>query len=76
MANKHSALIAERLTRKQAALIGVYTGVLCGPFSDLHEKIEQLCGRPVFTHEMANKDLMAKVADLAKAEFLSICATE
>lgn len=64
------------LTREQAAIIGAYTGVTCGPFSDIHEKIEQLLGRPVWTHEMASKELWAKVRDAAKPEFLRICATD
>ncbi len=65
-----------KLTREQAAVIGAYTGILCGPFSDMHKKIQDLVGRPVWTHEMANKELMQKVRELAKPEFLALCAPD
>ena len=65
-----------RLTREQAAIIGAFTGTSCGPFSDIHKKIEDVLGRPVWTHEMASKDLLAQVKEAMKNEFLSICADE
>lgn len=65
---------APRLTRRQAAIIGAFTGVLAGPFSDLQEYAEALFGHPVWTHEMATRadDLKA----LAKPDFLAIAAEE
>lgn len=33
-----------RLTRRQAAIIGAYTGITCGPFSDIHEYVDSLPG--------------------------------
>lgn len=35
----------ERLTKQQAAIIGAYTGIVAGPFSDLHEYAEKIMGR-------------------------------
>jgi hypothetical protein len=66
--------MSEKLTREQAAIIGAFTGILCGPFPDMHKKIEDLMGRPVWTHEMGDKELMQQVRDLAKPDFLAICA--
>lgn len=65
-----------RLTREQAAIIGAFTGFSCGPFGDVHQKIEQLLGRPVFTHEMANAELWQQVKTKVEPEYLSICAQE
>ena len=65
-----------RLTREQAAIIGAFTGFSCGPFDDIHQKIEQLLGRPVFTHEMANSELWKEVKTKVEPEYLSICAEE
>lgn len=62
-----------KLTKEQAAIIGVYTGVSCGPFSDIYEKIEQILGRPVFTHEMESKELWEEAKEKIKQEFLDIC---
>jgi len=56
-----------RLTKDQALIISVYTGVLlCDNFSDLHEYIEKLAGRPVFTHEMGNTKLMDELKEKVK----------
>jgi hypothetical protein len=65
-----------RLTREQAAIIGAFTGILCGPFEDVHGAFERVLNRPVFTHEMANKDLWAEVKKLIEPEYLAICAIE
>ena len=65
-----------KLTRQQAAVIGAFTGVACGPFSDVHEKIEQTLGRSVWTHELADKQVWELVRSKIKDEFLSICADE
>lgn len=46
-----------KLTKEQAAIVGVYTGVSCGPFSDIHELAEKLLGRPVWTHELAYPEI-------------------
>ena len=64
----------KRLTREQAAIVGAYTGVSCGPFSDIHSYVEKVLGRPVWTHEMAGEEVMTAVRDAAKADFLAICA--
>lgn len=63
-----------KLTKEQAAIIGAYTGVTCGPFGDVHEYIEKIMGRPVFTHEMASEKLMEEVRTLARPDFIALCA--
>ena len=65
-----------KLTREQAAIIGAFTGILCGPFEDVHGLIERVLDRPVFTHEMVSKDLWEKVKKLIEPEYLAICATK
>lgn len=42
------------LSREDAAIVGAYTGISCGPFSDMHEYIEKILERPVWTHELAS----------------------
>jgi hypothetical protein len=66
--------IVTKLTRGQAAIIGLYTGVSAGPFEDVHKLAEDLLGRPVFTHEFANKDLCEELKDLVTLQFLNLCA--
>jgi hypothetical protein len=63
----------ERLTKEQAAIIGAYTGYLAGPFSDMHEYIEKILGRPVFTHDLALKTVVGEIQEASKKDFLEIC---
>jgi len=62
-----------KLTNEQAAIISIYTGYTCCNFSLIHEKIEQLLGHRVLTHELANEKLRDKLQELVKEEFLAIC---
>lgn len=64
------------LTKEQAAVLGAYTGIMCGDFGSLHSYIEKVLGRPVWTHELADKDLVGRIKEAAKADFLSICYRE
>ena len=64
------------LSRRDAAIVGAYTGYLCGPFQDMHEYIEQLMERPVWSHELADSATMDEIRKRAKADFISICFKE
>ena len=61
------------MTKHEAAVMGAFTGILCGDFSDMHCYIEKIMQRPVFTHEMANKDTMQEIKDKARNDFINIC---
>jgi hypothetical protein len=61
-----------RLTKEQAAIVGAYTGFAIGPFSDIQEYAEKVLGKPLWTHEFADKKLMLKLREAAKADFIAI----
>jgi hypothetical protein len=63
--------MAPKLTKEQAAIIGLYTGITCGPFSDIHELAERLADRPIYTHQFPA--IAGKLKELAKPLFLAIC---
>lgn len=63
-----------KLTREQAAVIGVFTGVLCGPFEDIQKLGDELMGRPTWTHEYGNKAFSEKLNELVKPRFIALCA--
>ncbi len=60
------------MNKREALIISVYTGVLMVEFEELHEFIEELSGRPVFTHELP--ELEEQLQELVKEEFLAICS--
>lgn len=63
-----------RLTRRQAAILGAFTGISCGPFEDVHGLAEELFGRPIWTHEFASQKVADDLKELSKPLFFEICA--
>lgn len=64
------------LSREDAAIIGAFTGISCGPFSDMHEYIEKILERPVWTHELAFPEVWELIKEKSKDDFLALCAKE
>lgn len=64
------------LTKEQAAIIGAYTGFICGPFSDIHEYAAKILGRNVWTHEFASEEFMESLKVAACEDFVSITHRE
>lgn len=61
-----------RLTKEQAAIIGAYTGIAVGPFSDIKEYAEHKLERSIMTHEFATERVWAELKLAAFADLLSI----
>lgn len=67
---------ADRLTRKQAAVIGAYTGYICGPFSDVHAYVDGLPGFKGITSGFSFVAMAGAIHEAAKADFLALCAAD
>lgn len=62
------------MTKHECAVVMAYTGVcmLSGDdFSIFHKYVEDLMGRPVYTHEFPA--LMDEIKKMARSEFLRLC---
>jgi len=59
------------MTKEEAAIVSAYTGILIGEFSDMHKYVEELLGRPVFTHEFGT-GLFEVIKEKSKKDFTSI----
>lgn len=46
----------KQATPTDIVLFQLYEPRLCMPFAEFHEAVEQVLGRPVFTHEFASAD--------------------
>lgn len=64
------------MTKKEAAIVSAYTGILIGSFSDMHEYIEEKLQRPVWTHEMGDAGIAKQIKESAKDDFISITITD
>lgn len=58
------------MTKREAAIVSAYTGYLIGEFSDFHAYVEEIMGRPVFTHELPN--IAEELKEKSKKDFMSI----
>lgn len=63
----------QRLTKEQAAIIGLYTGVACGPFQDIQELAEKVAECPLWTHQFANEALWKELKEKVKPQFIALC---
>jgi len=63
----------QKLTKEQAIVITGFTGIMaCKSFNDFHGDVEKRLGRPVFTHEFANKELSEEIKELYKSDFMDM----
>ncbi len=46
---------------KWQVAISLYSGKRYAPFFDIHEKAEELLGRPIYTHEFADKSIWEEI---------------
>lgn len=60
------------MTKREAAIVSAYTGYMCGNFADMHEYAEKIMGHPIWTHEFGDKQLMEKLREAAKPDFISL----
>lgn len=60
------------MTKREAAIVSAYTRFLLGHFSDMHKYVEEIMGRPVWTHEMGSKDIAAEIRAKSESDFLAL----
>ena len=64
------------MTLKEKVIVSAYTGYLMCDFSEVHKYIEDLFGRPVWTHELADERIQSELHEKSKADFLKLCREE
>lgn len=66
-----------KLTRRQAAIIGAFTGIACGPFGDIHEYVDSLPGfEGIGTISFANLGVWDQIKRACRDDFLAICSSK
>ena len=64
------------MNHHERVVVSAYTGILMCNFSDVHEYIEKVLGRPVWTHELAQEEVWNKIKEASKRDFLALCESE
>ena len=60
------------MTKREAAIVSAYTGIIIGEFSEFHKYVEEIMERPVWTHELADKETFTEIKKRAKDDFINI----
>lgn len=60
------------MTKREAAIVSAYTGILIGDFSEMHKYVEEIFDRPVFTAEFASEDFFKEIKNKSAKDFIGI----
>lgn len=60
------------MTKREGAILSAYTGILLGEFSAMHKYVEEILGRPVWTHEMASEKVVNEIKEKSKEDFIKV----
>lgn len=63
------------ITPYAAAIITLYTGSLLGKFETAHALAEEVLGRPVMTHELADSAIWVELKEKVKPLFIQLSPT-
>ena len=61
------------MTKQEKIIVSAYTGYLMCDVSDVHKYVEELLGRPVWTHELSCEHVQREIMEKAKPDFLKLC---
>ncbi len=60
------------MTKREAAIVSLYTGFMCGEFGNMQEYAEELMGFPIFTHMFGDKTFVTEMKAKCKSDFVSL----
>lgn len=60
------------MTKREAAIVSTYTGILIGDLNDAYAYMKEIIGRPVYTHELSNPEVLSELKSKSSKDFMSI----
>ena len=61
------------MTREEAILLSAYTGFLLAPdFSEVHKFCEDTLGRPIWTHEFADRCVQKEIQEKLRPQIIEL----
>ena len=64
------------MTKREAAIVSAYTGILIGKFSDMNAYIEEKLGTPIWTHQLTDEKLWEEIKEAVTTDFINITIKE
>lgn len=61
------------MTKREAAELSIFTGVLLTDYDSVHKLLQEILGRKVYTHELADKSLWAEAKERIRKEVEKMC---
>lgn len=64
------------MTLKERVIVEAYTGYCMttgNERNELYKYIADVMGRPIFSHELADKEIISELQDRVKPDFISLC---
>jgi hypothetical protein len=61
------------MTKREAAIISLYTGVMVGNFADMHKYAEELMDTPIFTHQFGGAEYVKTMKEKCRPDFMKLC---
>ena len=64
------------MTNEERIIVSAYTGYILCNFSKVHEYVEKKLGRPIWTHEFADKKLQEEIREKCRDDFVALAKME
>ncbi len=64
------------MTLKERVIVEAYTGYCMttgNERNELYKYIADVMGRPIFSHELADEEIISELHDRVKPDFISLC---
>jgi hypothetical protein len=61
-----------KITKREAAIIMAYTGIVFGCPNEFHRYAEELLGRSIFIHEFTSPDFIRKLQTESEEDFINL----
>lgn len=65
------------MTLRERVIVETYTGIcMTSPEerNEVYKYMAQIMGRPVFTHELADRSIQEQLQEKSKPDFIALCA--
>lgn len=64
------------MTKREAAIVSAYTGVLKGSFFELKEYMDEILGCSAWTQALSGKEIWEEIKERSKKDFINIVIKE
>jgi hypothetical protein len=60
------------MTLRECAIITAHTGIFMGQLEEFYKYINEIMERPVYTHELADSQIVAEIKKRSEADFIKL----